>query len=76
MKAYENLTRCCYGIDIASTLFHGETALNLLGHCIEIQEARMCGTVTLALETFAHSLHYMPRNNAATGTWLGYILFS
>ena len=64
-KAFKNLIACFYGIDIAPTLFHRETALNLLGHCIEIQEARMYGTVNLALATFAYSLCYMPRNNAA-----------
>ena len=64
-KAFKNLTACCYGIDIAPTLFHIETALNLLGHCVEIQETRVYGTVNLALKTFAHSLCYMPRNNAA-----------
>ena len=64
-KAYNNLIDCCYGIDIAPTLFHGETALNLLGHCVAILETRMYGTVNLALKTFAHSLCYMPRNNAA-----------
>ena len=64
-KAFKNLTACCYGIDIAPTLFHIETALNLLGHCIEIHEARMYGTVNYALKTFAHSLCCKPRNNAA-----------
>ena len=64
-KAFKNLTACCYGIDIPPTLFHCETALNLLGHCVEIHEARMYGTVNLAMQTFADSLCCKPRNNAA-----------
>ena len=64
-KAFKNLIACFYGIDIAPTLFHIETALNLLGHCFEIQEARMYGNVNLALITYAYSLCCRPRNNAA-----------
>ncbi|XP_052791912.1 uncharacterized protein LOC128226054 [Mya arenaria] len=60
LLAHNNLKTCLNNQDIVRTMYHPETACNLLGHCSEME-----GNPLQALNLYIHSVQNVPRNNAA-----------
>jgi len=60
LEAYHRLADIVTSIDKRRQLYHLETALNLYGHCCELE-----GNVYRALQVYNASLRVQPRNNAA-----------
>jgi len=60
LVAFHGLKDIVTSQDKMDQLYHGETVLNLLGHCCELE-----GDVQRALSVYNHSVQSMPRNNAA-----------
>ncbi|XP_052775241.1 uncharacterized protein LOC128213514 [Mya arenaria] len=59
-QALMNLYNCFRDASRRSQLYHGETYLNLVGHCMEME-----GQPERALQGYRISVEGMPRNNAA-----------
>ncbi|WAR23673.1 hypothetical protein MAR_037342 [Mya arenaria] len=60
LQALMNLFNCIFDASRRSHLYHHETYVNLVGHCME-----MGGLPELALPLYRASVEAMPRNNAA-----------
>jgi len=60
LEAFHGLEDIVLSLDKLKQLYHWETALNLLGHCWELE-----GDVQRALRVYKASLLLRPRNNAA-----------
>ncbi|XP_052792807.1 uncharacterized protein LOC128226789 [Mya arenaria] len=60
VQAHKNLINCFINKDILYTMYHAETAANLLGHCWEME-----GNLPEALRFYNSSVQNIPRNNAA-----------
>ncbi|XP_052775246.1 uncharacterized protein LOC128213515 [Mya arenaria] len=59
-QALMNLFNCFLDANRRSHLYHLETYINLVGHCMEME-----GQPELALRLYRHSVVGLPRNNAA-----------
>ncbi|XP_052787689.1 uncharacterized protein LOC128222636 [Mya arenaria] len=60
VQAHRNLINCFRNQEMINTMYHPETADNLLGHCWEME-----GNLLEALRCYRNSINNVPRNNAA-----------